>query len=377
MTLDTGRCPPWLFERMVKLNRELVRVLIEEYGPDEFVKRIGDPVWFQSLGIVSAFDFNASGLTTILTAALKEAIRGQEREWGVFIAGGKGKTSRKTPEQIHDWGVRLSLTPEYVGNLEYNSKMAAKVDSALVQDGYQLYHHSFFFSRNGAWTVVQQGMNKDNQSARRYHWYSENAKDLVQEPHSGISSQVFGKRVMNLVSKDSAKTREVSTEMVQGSYDTLIKDIQLLRKYYTPVSRTATFKKDGDTLKLAAFDGVEFKHHGVEMEDFSKSKYLEKILAKVAYEQPNTYEKLLASPGVGPKTIRALSLVAEIIYGAQPSYDDPARYSFAHGGKDATPYPVDRDTYNQTIETLQSAVRRARLTPAAKDKVLRKLQARS
>ena len=377
MTLDTGRCPPWLFERMVKLNRELVRVLIEEYGPDEFVKRIGDPVWFQSLGIVSAFDFNASGLTTILTAALKEAIRGQEREWGVFIAGGKGKTSRKTPEQIHDWGVRLSLTPEYVGNLEYNSKMAAKVDSALVQDGYQLYHHSFFFSRNGAWTVVQQGMNKDNQSARRYHWYSENAKDLVQEPHSGISSQVFGKRVMNLVSKDSAKTREVSTEMVQGSYDTLIKDIQLLRKYYTPVSRTATFKKDGDTLKLAAFDGVEFKHHGVEAESFSKSKYLEKILAKVAYEQPNTYEKLLASPGVGPKTIRALSLVAEIIYGAQPSYDDPARYSFAHGGKDATPYPVDRDTYNQTIETLQSAVRRARLTPAAKDKVLRKLQARS
>jgi len=373
MTLDTGRCPPWLFERMVKLGREMTRVLIEEYGPDEYIKRIADPVWFQSLGTVLAFDWNASGLTTILTAALKEAIRGQEREWGVFIAGGKGKTSRKTPEQIHDWGVRLSLTPEYVGNLEYNSKMAAKVDSALVQDGYQLYHHSFFFSRNGAWTVVQQGMNKDNQTARRYHWFSENAKDLVEEPHSGISSQVFGKRVMNLVSKDSAKTRQVSTEMVQGSYDTLIKDIQLLRKHYTPVSKTATFKKDGDTLKVAAFDGVEFKHHGVEMEDFSKSKYLEKILAKVSYEQPNTYEKLLVSPGVGPKTIRALSLVAEIIYGAQPSYDDPARYSFAHGGKDATPYPVDRDTYDQTIATLQRAVRRTRLTPAAKDKVLRKL----
>ena len=400
MTLDTGRCPPWLFERMVKLGREMTRVLIEEYGPDEYIKRIADPVWFQSLGTVLAFDWNASGLTTILTAALKEAIRGQEREWGVFIGGGKGKTSRKTPEQIHDWGIRLQLAPEYVGNLEYNSKMAAKVDSALVQDGYQLYHHSFFFSfsrkknperpkgvegyspstgsglndtHNISWAVIQQGMNKDNQSARRYHWYSENAKDLVQEPHSGISSQVFGKRVMNLVSKDSAKTRQVSTEMVQGSYDTLIKDIQLLRKYYTPVSRTATFKKDGDTLKLAAFDGMEFKHHGVEGESFSKSKYLEKILAKVSYEQPNTYEKLLASPGVGPKTIRALSLVAEIIYGAQPSYDDPARYSFAHGGKDATPYPVDRETYDQTIETLQSAVRRARLTPAAKDKVLRKL----
>lgn len=376
-TLDTGRCPPWLFERMVKLGREMTRVLIEEYGPDEYIKRIADPVWFQSLGTVLAFDWNASGLTTILTAALKEGIRGQEREWGVFIAGGKGKTSRKTPEQIGDWGAKLYLPEGYIRNLEYNSKMAAKVDSSLVQDGYQLYHHSFFFSRNGAWTVVQQGMNKESRSARRYHWYSENAKDLVQEPHSGISSQAFGKRVMNLVSKDSAKTRDISTEMVQGSYDTLIKDIQLLRKYYTPVSRTATFKKGEDTLKLAAFDGVEFKHHGVERENFSKSKYLEKILAKVAYEQPNSYEKLVASAGVGPKTIRALSLVAEIIYGAQLSYDDPARYSFAHGGKDATPYPVDRDTYDQTISMLQNAVRRARMTPAAKDKVLRKLQYRS
>lgn len=373
MTLDTGRCPPWLFERMVYLGREMTRVLIEEYGPDVFIKRIADPVWFQSLGTVLAFDWNASGLTTILTAALKEAIRGQERQLGIFIAGGKGKTSRKTPDQIHEWGEKLSLAPQYVANLEYNSKMAAKVDSALVQDGYQIYHHSFFFSRNGAWAVVQQGMNTFNQSARRYHWFSESAKDLVCEPHSGISSQVFGKRVMNLVSRDSVKTREISTEMVQGSYDTLLKDIQLLRKHYTPVSRTATFKKGEDVLKLAAFDGVEFKHHSVELEDFSKSKYLEKILAKVSYEQPNTYEKLVAMEGVGPKTIRALSLVAEVIYGAQPSYNDPARYSFAHGGKDATPYPVDRDTYDQTIDTLQKAVRRTRLAPAVKDKALQRL----
>ena len=373
MTLDTGRCPPWLFERMVKLGREMTRVLIEEYGSDEYIKRIADPVWFQSFGTVLAFDWNASGLTTILTAALKEGIRGQEREWGVFIAGGKGKTSRKTPDQINEWGVKLNLTPEYVKNLEYNSKMAAKVDSALVQDGYQIYHHSFFFSRNGAWAVVQQGMNQNNQTARRYHWFSESAKDLICEPHSGISSQLFGKKVLNLVSKDSAQNREVSTEMVQGSYATLLKDIQLLRKHYTPVSRTATFKKGDDKLKLAAFDGVEFKHHSIEYEDFSKSKYLEKILRRVVSEQPQTYEKLVAMPGVGPKTMRALSLVAEIIYGAETSYDDPARYSFAHGGKDATPYPVDRDTYDETISILERAVRRTRLTPAAKDKVLRKL----
>jgi uncharacterized protein len=373
-TLDTGHCPPWLFERMVKLGREMTRVLIEEYGPDEYIKRIADPVWFQSFGTVLAFDWNASGLTTILTAALKEGIRGHEREWGVYIAGGKGKTSRKTPEQIRDWGVRLSLTPEYVGNLEYNSRMAAKVDSALVQDGYQLYHHSFFFSRGGAWTVVQQGMNKENRSARRYHWHSANVQDLVCEPHAGISSQAFGERVMNLVAKDSTNTRQLSTDMVQGSYDTLLKDIRLLQKHYTPVSRTATFKKGKDVLKIAAFDGVEFTHHGVEKEDFSKSKYVERILAKVSSDKPGSYEQLVASAGVGSKTIRALALVAELIYGAAPSYDDPARYSFAHGGKDATPYPVDRDTYDQTIEMLQHAVRRARMTPAAKDKVLKKLE---
>lgn len=372
-TLDTGRCPSWLFERMTRLGREMTRVLVEEYGPDEFIKRIADPVWFQSLGTVLAFDWNASGLTTILTAALKEGIRGQERDLGIFICGGKGKTSRKTPEQIQEWGVKLSLTPEYVANLEYNSKMAAKVDSALVQDGYQIYHHSFFFSRNGAWTVVQQGMNTYNQTARRYHWFSENIKDLVCEPHTGIASQSFGKNVLNLVSKDSGQNREVSTEMVQGSYDTLINDLKLLHKYFTSVSRTATFQKGSDKLKVAAFDGVEFRHHSVEYEDFSKSKYLQKILAQVSYEQPQTYEKLLATPGVGPKTIRALSLVAEIIYGANTSYEDPARYSFALGGKDSTPYPVDRNTYDQTIDMLQNAVRRTRISPVEKGKALNRL----
>ena len=377
MTLDTGRCPKWLFERMVKLGREMTRVLIEEYGPDEYIKRIADPVWFQSLGTVLAFDWNASGLTTILTAALKEGIRGQERQWGVFIAGGKGKTSRKTPDQITDWGERLSLSPEYVRNLGYNSKMAAKVDSSLIQDGYQIYHHSFFFSRNGAWAVVQQGMNKENQSARRYHWFSENAKDLIEEPHSGIATQAFQENVLNLTDKKSAKNREVSTELVQSSYDTLLKDIQLLRKHYTPVSRVVSLKKGMDQLTLAAFDGVEFRHHSVEGENFSKSKYLEKILAKVVAEKPQTYEELLAIQGVGPKTIRALALVSEIIYGADTSYEDPARYSFAHGGKDETPYPIDQETYDQTIYTLQNAVRRSYLPPKEKDKALWRLSSKT
>lgn len=146
-TLDYGKCPPWLFQRMVRLGREMTQVLIDEYGPDEFIKRIADPVWFQSLGTVLAFDWNASGLTTILTAALKEAIRGQERDLGVFIAGGKGKTSRKTPDEIVEWGERLNFNPNLSNQLVYSSKMAAKVDSSLVQDGYQIYHHAFFFHK--------------------------------------------------------------------------------------------------------------------------------------------------------------------------------------------------------------------------------------
>jgi len=373
--LDYGRCPPWLFERMVKLGREMAYVLVAEYGPDEFIKRIADPAWFQSLGTVLAFDWNASGLTTILTAALKEAIRGRERDLGIFICGGKGKTSRKTPEEIMQWGEKLSLPAPATNNLVYNSKMSAKVDSALVQDGFQLYHHSFFFSRGGAWAVVQQGMNKEKRSARRYHWFSENINDLVSEPHSGISSPVVLNRVLNLTAKQSTQTREISTELVQAGYATLMKDIQLLRKYSSPLSQMAQFENArGEQLSLLNLETREFKSHPVVYEDFSKSKYLEKVLAKVTDRKPENYEKLIAIEGVGPKTVRALALVGEVIYGAKPSYEDPARYSFAHGGKDATPYPVDRITYDQTITILGEAVRKTRLSPDEKRRALGRLQ---
>lgn len=373
-TLDTGKCPPWLFERMVKLGRSMTDVLIEEYGPDEYIKRIADPVWFQSLGTVLAFDWNASGLTTILTAALKEAIRGREKELGVFIAGGKGATSKKTPEQIESWGARLLFPTKVTNRLVYSSKMSAKVDSSLIQDDYTLYHHAFFFSRNGAWTVVQQGMNTNNATARRYHWHSDGPNDLdfTVEPHKGIASQAFKPSVLNLVATKSQKNKDMSVDLVGAGYKTLMKDIELLRKHSGEVSRMLAVRNTGQQeIVFAEFDRVEFKHHGVEMEDFTKSKYLDKILQRVTYETPEDFEKLLAIKGVGGKTIRALSLVSEIIYGAEPSYQDPARYSFAHGGKDATPYPVDKTTYDQTIAVLQSAVRKSKINPVEKDKALR------
>ncbi len=375
-TLDTGKCPPWLFERMVKLGRSMTDVLIEEYGPDEYIKRIADPVWFQSLGTVLAFDWNSSGLTTILTAALKEAIRGREKELGVFIAGGKGATSRKTPDQITEWGRVLSLPEQTTKDLVYSSKMSAKVDSSLIQDDYTLYHHAFFFSKNGAWTVVQQGMNAANATARRYHWYSDNPSDInfTEEPHKGIASQLFRKQTRNLVAKKSKKNKDISIELVESGYNTLMKDIEILRRHSGEVSRMLAVKTTGQQeFVFAEFDRAEFNHHEVEMEDFTKSKYLEKILQKVTYETPQDFENLLAIKGVGGKTIRALSLVSEIIYGAEPSYQDPARYSFAHGGKDATPYPIDRQTYDQTIAVLQHAVRRSKIDPIEKGKALRRI----
>lgn len=371
-TLDEGKCPRWLFERMVRLGRQMLEVIIAEEGPDEFIKRIGDPTWFQSLGTVLAFDWNASGLTTILTAALKEAIRGMEKDLGVFICGGKGKTSRKTPEEIKQWSERLGLSPGHSENLIYNSKMSAKIDSALVQDGYSIYHHSFFFSRSGAWTVVQQGMNTANQTARRYHWHSANIKDLVCEPHSGIVSQVKIPS-LNLVAKASGATRELSVEMIGAGFWSLMKDVRLIRKYYSPLNKTVSLENNGQQLTLLELAPLEFKSHPVIAEDFSKSKYLEKILWIAAEQKPENYEKLLALKGVGAKTMRALALVGEVIYGANPSYEDPSRYSFAHGGKDATPYPVDRATYDNTIMMMNRYVQKMKIQQSEKNKIFKNL----
>lgn len=374
--LDTGKCPRWLFEKMTKLGREIVRIIAEEYSPEEFVARIADPVWFQSLGTVLAFDWNASGLTTILTAALKEAVRGNENNLGIYICGGKGATSLKTPDELQNWGERLSLPAPDTKNLIYNSKMSAKVDSSLVQDGFQLYHHAFFFtaSRNkiGSWTVVQQGMNQIKGTARRYHWHSPKITDLVCEPHSGIVSPVKTP-TLNLTAVKSGQTRSISTQLVQGNYQGLMKDIQIIRRHSSDLSQTISLKHGGQQLTLLNLENKEFKWHPVVNEDFNKSKYLEKILWQACDRKPQTYEKLLSLEGVGPKTMRALSLVSEVIYGAKPSYEDPARYSFAHGGKDGTPYPIDRPTYDKTIEFFRKVVPKMKISDLEKRKIMGKL----
>ncbi len=373
-TLDGGKAPRWLFHRMVKLSRAMVSVIIDEYGPDEMVRRLSDPIWFQSLGTVVAFDWNASGLTTTLMGALKEAIKEREQEWGLVICGGKGNTSRQTPDHLRYWGYEMSWPAPYVQQLIYNSRLTAKVDNSLIQDGFQLYHHTFIISRSGAWTVVQQGMNTQAQRARRYHWYSEDLQDLISEPHTGISAHHALPHVLNLSDDKSEPNRRLSVEMLEAGYPGLQKDLKLLRKYSTPISSMATVQKRSQQLTLLDLKDTEFDYHPVVNENFVKSKYLDKIFARLSVDTPRTYEELVATPGVGPKSIRALSLIGEVIYGASPSYKDPARYSFAHGGKDGTPYPVDTQRYDRHIEILQKAVRKAQLSLKTKDQMLRRLE---
>lgn len=370
MTLDTGTCPRWLFERMVSLGRAMTEIIIAEYGPEEFIRRMGDPVWFQTLGTVLAFDWNASGLTTILTAAIKEALRDREQELGVFVCGGKGKTSRKTPEQILHWGERIGLPEPHANRLVYNSRMSAKVDSALVQDGYQLYHHAFLFSRSGAWCVVQQGMNERASAARRYHWSSDRITDLIEEPHSAVVAQRMHRAVLDMTSAKSGNNRQSSVELVGTGYAPLMKEVNLIRQHASATSRMASLMHGQQQFTFAEFKDVEFRSHPVLQDDLSKSKYLEKILAQLTDVEPESYETLLAQPGVGPKTIRALALVAEVVYGAKPSFEDPARYGFAHGGKDATPYPVDRETYDRTIAIFRALVTKAKLPATDKRKAI-------
>ncbi|MBU1167531.1 DUF763 domain-containing protein [Patescibacteria group bacterium] len=385
-TLDHGKAPRWLFWRMVKLARAVVPVIVDQYGPEEFVKRMADPVWFQSLGCVLAFDWNASGLTTTVTGALKEAIRGQEKDLGLFVCGGKGRTSRKTPDQIKSWGEALNFSPTLTDNMVYNSKMTAKVDSSLIQDDFQLYHHCFFFSTNqegklSAWSVVQQGMDIEAKSARRYHWYSRKISDLIVDPHAGIISDPLQqhKDILNLTAKKSADNRQLSLELA-SSPQTLFKDFKILAKHTSSLSQMIKLKsKKGDQLTFLKLAPKEFKSHKVLLEDFSQSAYLKKIFNILSEKKPQDYENLLSEKGVGPKTIRALSLVSEVIYGAKASYEDPARYTFAHGGKDGTPYFVDRTTYGQTMkaaEMLQKAVRQAKIEPNEKQKALLRLEKR-
>lgn len=363
--LDYGRCPRWLFERMKRLSRGIIIAVAEELGEEEVLKRFSNPIWFQSFGCVLAFDWNSSGLTTTTLGAVKAALFDIQDRLGIYICGGKGKTSRKTPEEITAYGISRGF--EFASDLIYASKMAAKIDSSLIQAGYQIYHHNLLFTKSGKWAVIQQGLNTENQTARRYHWLSSGVKDFVEEPHSGIAADVKVKP-LNLVAKESRENKEISTDLAREEPKTFLRDIKLISEKSDSLIRQ---KRLGNFTEMELRD-VEFRWHPVVEEKFDL-KRLEKTIFFTHEQNPQNFEELLSLKGVGPKTIRALSLVSEIIYGAEPSYKDPARYSFAHGGKDGTPYFPKPEELDQTIRILEKGIQKAKISNREKIEAQKRL----
>jgi len=345
LPLHHGRAPSWLFQRMRRLAREIVLVIIDNYGCEEMLLRLSDPFWFQAFGCVLGFDWHSSGVTTTVCGALKEGVKGMEKELGFYVAGGKGRVSRKTPQEIETHCHQQSMdgTP-----LIYASRMSAKVDSAAVQDGYQLYHHCFFFTEKGSWAVVQQGMNEKTRYARRYHWWSQGLKDFVCEPHWAVCCD-HREKGLNLVALESEQTRRSMTELSHEQPELLMAEGLKIEKLHLP------------------------KEHAIPMEKFRLER-LEKSFLQIYEQSPRDFEELLGIPGVGPKTLRALSLISELIHGVTPSFRDPTRFSFAHGGKDGHPYPVDRKTYDQSIEALATALEKARIGDREKIEAVRRLK---
>lgn len=321
---------------MSRLAREIISLMVIEFGPQEVLKKLSDPYWFQALGCVLGFDWHSSGLTTTTTGAIKEGIKDLQSELGLFVCGGKGATSRRTPDEIREDADRHALSVD-AEKLVYASRMTAKVDSSAVQDGYQIYHHAFFFDKDGNWAVVQQGMNELTGMARRYHWLSSKMESFVVEPHTGVESEErASESVLNMVAREAEENRKVSAEIASEKPEKAIREIEKIRELELP------------------------RRHDVRMDDISPH-YLKKILARTYERQPENFEQLLGIEGVGAKTIRALAMIGDLVYGAPVSRRDPAAYSFAHGGKDGTPYPVDRRGYDRSIEIVKKAVQRAKL----------------
>ena len=326
---------------MSRLGLAITQSIITEYGKEEMLRRLSDPFWFQSFGAVMGMDWHSSGITTSVMGALKRAVNPHARELGIYICGGKGKFSKETPAEL----TRIADSTGLNGDkLVRCSKLSAKVDNSAIQDGFQLYTHNFIVSNTGEWTVIQQGMRTTDKLARRYHWHSENLQSFVEEPHSGIAGINQG-NILNLTAKEASRTRDgilkINSEIPEKIIDTY------------------------QQLKMPS-------HHDVTSKDVNL-KRLGSILWLAHEHQPKDFESLLLLQGVGPRTIQSLALVSEIIHGTPTRFKDPARFSFAHGGKDGHPFPVPLKVYDETIQTLHNAVHKAKIGVSEKNIAIKKL----
>ncbi|MBQ9207067.1 MAG: DUF763 domain-containing protein [Treponema sp.] len=360
LPLHHGTVPKWLSDRMKLLGTQIIEALLINYGKKEVLTRLSDPLWFQSLGAVLGMDWHSSGITTSVMYALKRGINERAREFGLCVCGGRGKYSRKTPDEL----LFLADATGLDGNKLVNaSRLTAKVDGCAVQDGFQLYMHNFILSDEGDWTIVQQGMNTLTRTARRYHWSSENLRSFVEEPHSGVTGENQGK-ILNLTDSGAKETRGTILTLTHENPDKMIKEIAKVSNedYVT------TFELRNDrNLRMP-------DHHDVRAEDVDL-KRLGSVLA-TAYESDNKdFESLLLTPGLGPRTLQSLTLVSEVIYGTPSRFTDPARFSFAHGGKDGHPFPVPLKIYDESIRVLGDAIEKSKLGYTEKSECIKRLNA--
>jgi uncharacterized protein len=359
LPLHDGRVPPWLATRMSALGAIVTQAIVHHYGRDEFMQRLSHPFWFQSFGAVMGMDWHSSGITTSVIGALKRGLGPISDELGIHVCGGRGQHSRKTPDELQALGERIGFDG---AGLTRASRLVAKVDSAAVQDGFDLYLHGFFVTNDGKWTVVQQGMNGDKKQARRFHWHSEDLKDFLDEPHSAIDGPAQGK-IVNLTDKRAETSRTAQLELLTDlGPDRIVSELAAL---------------SGETPAQALLPHLVMPaHHDVRSSDVL-TRRLHGTLAAAAERGPVDFSELLLTPGVGARTVRSLAMVAEIVHGAPYRFQDPARFSLAHGGKDRHPFPVPLKVYDETIRVMKSAVVKARLGREEELQALKRLDSQA
>jgi hypothetical protein len=354
LPLHGGTVPPWLRARMERLARVIAEAIVHHHGRAELLRRLAHPFWFQAFGSLIGMDWHSSGVTTTVVGALKRGLAPVERELGIRVCGGRGRASRRTPDELAAFGER---TGRDGAALAQASRLVAKVDTAAVQDGFDLYLHAFVVTDDGDWTVVQQGMNGDARTARRYHWLSEGVRSFVEEPHAAIDGRPGGE-IVNLTDRRASLARRAVVELVAGGPDAVVAEVRRLHRCGALPTLALPARH-----RVAASDVVLRRLHGA--------------VAAAAARGPEDFQDLLLVPGVGARTVLSLALAAEVVHGTPARFSDPARFSLAHGGKDARPFPVPVKVYDETLRFLRGAVDRARLGDGDRLAALRRLDAES
>jgi len=347
--LHGGDAPRWLFTRMVKLASAMTEIMLDEYGSKEVIRRMADPFWFQAYSCVLGFDWHSSGTTTVTCGAMKVALQSNPE---IGVAGGKGSVSRQAPSEISSFAQMNGLSESKEKRLRYCSRMSAKVDNAALQDGHDLYHHVIIFDRQGNWAVVQQGMSDSLGYARRYQWCSEDLVEFIEEPHTGLIGTPTS-NVLDMTSNDSQSSRDTSVDLVKEGVEHLERQVVVVEKGQSTLSEWMGEKP----IKLHMPRDINW------------------TALRHAYEfQPRNYEELISLEGIGPSTVRALALISELMYGTKASWKDPVKYSFALGGKDGVPYPVDREAMDRSTELLTAGIEESRISSNEKLEALKRLR---